>query len=72
MYKRVKQLTLNIPVLRKITGVVFVLFGLIALITPLTPGALILIVVGLELLGFEILFIEKIKQKFSHNSKNKY
>lgn len=65
MYKRAKQFTLNTPFLRKLLGGFFVFFGLIALITPLTPGALVLIVIGLELLGFEILFIEKLKQYFS-------
>lgn len=68
MYKRAKQFTLNTPFLRKLIGGLFILLGLIALITPLTPGALVLIVIGLELLGFEILFIEKLKQHFSRRT----
>lgn len=68
MYRRVKQFTLNTPILRKVVGSFFIVTGLIALITPLTPGALVLIVLGLELLGLEIFFIEKCKQKILRHS----
>lgn len=46
--------------MKKILGVIFLLAGLFALLTPLTPGSG-LIFVGLELLGIRLLFIEKIK-----------
>ncbi len=64
MYNKAKQYTLSTPLLRRIIGVFFLLAGIITLVTPLTPGALFLTVVGLELLGFEILFIEKLKQRY--------
>ncbi len=40
---------------RIVAGVVLVIIGLLALITPLTPGAW-LAVVGLELLGLRVAF----------------
>lgn len=47
------------PSLKKIIGVVFVILGFLALITPLTPGSW-LALIGLELLGIRLLFIDKI------------
>lgn len=47
---------------KKIVGVALIVFGFVALVTPVLPGAW-LIFVGLELLGFEILFWTKIKQQ---------
>ncbi len=41
-------------VIRKFIGVVLVIFGLFALVTPLTPGAF-LGLIGLELLGLGFL-----------------
>ncbi|MFA5800132.1 MAG: PGPGW domain-containing protein [Candidatus Peribacteraceae bacterium] len=41
-------------VLKRILGVLFLLLGIAALVTPLTPGAF-LIFVGLELLGLGFL-----------------
>jgi hypothetical protein len=38
-------------VLRKVLGVILIILGFLALITPLTPGSW-LILVGLEILGF--------------------
>lgn len=51
-------------IFKKITAVVFIVIGLLALITPLTPGSW-LIFVGLELLGIRMIFWDKIKDKFS-------
>lgn len=48
---------------KKIIGILFIVIGLAALVTPLTPGSW-LIFVGLELLGFRILFWDKIKSWF--------
>ena len=48
---------------KKVTGVIFVTVGLIALITPFTPGSW-LIFVGLESLGIHFFFWEKISHKF--------
>lgn len=46
---------------KKPLGVILLLAGFFALLTPLTPGSG-LIFVGLELLGIRILFIERIKK----------
>ena len=48
------------PVMKKILGVVLVLIGVLALVTPLTPGAW-LILVGLGLLGFRMAAWDKVK-----------
>lgn len=46
--------------LRRIAGVVLVVIGLLALVTPFTPGSW-LALVGLELLGFELIFAKKVQ-----------
>jgi len=46
--------------LRKTLGIILIVVGLLALVTPFTPGAW-LIFVGLELMGVRILFWDKIK-----------
>jgi drug/metabolite transporter (DMT)-like permease len=43
---------------RKIFGVALIIFGLFALVTPLTPGAW-LALIGMELLGFHTLWGRK-------------
>ena len=48
---------------RRIVGVFAIIYGLIALITPIMPGAWF-IFVGLELLGVRILFWQKLKSWF--------
>jgi uncharacterized protein YqgC (DUF456 family) len=40
---------------KKILGIALIIIGFVALLTPFTPGSW-LIFVGLELLGFRILF----------------
>ncbi len=59
MYERAKQFTLVRPKLKRVLGIVFVIVGFFALVTPLTPGGF-LFFVGLELLGLRILFFEKL------------
>lgn len=54
------------PKIKKIIGVVLVMMGLIALVTPFTPGSW-LIFLGLEFLGFRFLLWEKIKVRYLHN-----
>lgn len=44
-------------------GVLLIIIGLAALVTPFTPGSW-LVFVGLELLGFRMLFWNKIKARF--------
>lgn len=51
------------PKVRKTVGIVLVVIGFLALITPLTPGAW-LIPIGLWLLGFKFLFWKKTKTWF--------
>jgi len=46
--------------IKKPIGVVLVLVGLVALLTPFTPGSW-LIFVGLEFLGLRMVFWDKIK-----------
>jgi hypothetical protein len=43
---------------RKIAGIVLVVIGFVALVTPFTPGSWLMLV-GLELLGFELVFVTK-------------
>jgi uncharacterized membrane protein HdeD (DUF308 family) len=46
-----------------VVGVILIIIGILALITPFTPGSW-LAFVGLELLGIRVAFWEKIKDKF--------
>lgn len=48
---------------KKLVGIVFIVYGFLALLTPFTPGSW-LVFVGLELLGFRLVFWKKIKDKF--------
>ncbi|TSC72090.1 MAG: hypothetical protein G01um101438_718 [Parcubacteria group bacterium Gr01-1014_38] len=50
--------------LKKVLGIVLILLGLLALLTPLTPGSW-LIIVGAELLGFRLLFLAPLRKWFS-------
>ncbi len=45
---------------KKTIGILLIIIGLLALVTPFTPGSW-LIFVGLEFLGLRILFWDKIK-----------
>lgn len=45
--------------LKKVLGVFLIIIGVIALVTPLTPGSW-LAIIGLELLGLRYIFQEKI------------
>ncbi len=51
------------PAIKKVGGVFLVVIGLLALVTPLTPGSW-LALVGLELLGIRVLFLDRIKAWF--------
>ena len=55
---------------KKIIGIVFLIIGLTALVTPFTPGSW-LIFVGLEFLGLRFLFWERIKNRFGKSGKEK-
>ena len=48
---------------KKIIGILLIVIGLLALVTPFTPGSW-LIFVGLEIFGIQMLFWDKIKLWF--------
>lgn len=60
MFHKIKNYFESHKTFKKILGIVFILIGLFALVTPLTPGAWLLLV-GLEFLGIKILFLDKFK-----------
>ncbi|MBP9757689.1 MAG: hypothetical protein KBD06_03760 [Candidatus Pacebacteria bacterium] len=51
-------------VLKRVGGVILILVGFIALVTPLTPGAWLMFV-GLELIGVRLVAWDKIKERFN-------
>jgi len=63
MIERFNNYTLTRPRLKKLVGWFLVVFGFLALITPLTPGGL-LFFVGLEILGLRFIFTDKIRRFF--------
>ena len=56
----IKEYIHDRPKIKKMVGVILILVGLAALFTPLTPGSW-LAIIGLELLGVRILFLDKLK-----------
>jgi Putative transmembrane protein (PGPGW) len=62
MTERIKQFTLTRPRLKKTIGWFFVVVGFFALVTPLTPGAFLL-VIGMELLGLRLAFFDRFLPK---------
>jgi uncharacterized protein YqgC (DUF456 family) len=62
MYQKAKQFTLARPRVKKSLGIFLVVVGIVALIAPILPGAPI-IFIGLELLGFRLLFLDKILKR---------
>lgn len=62
MYERAKTFTLSRPRLKKTVGWMFVAIGVVALVAPVIPGAP-LVFIGFELLGFRLLFIDKLFRK---------
>ncbi len=53
--------------LRITLGIILVVFGFVALVTPLTPGAW-LALIGLELLGFGFLVPKKLRDLWEKSS----
>ena len=47
---------------KRLIGLIALLVGFFALITPFTPGASILIFIGLQLLGIHFIFLNKIEK----------
>lgn len=60
MRERFDNYTVTRPRLRKVFGWFLVVFGFIALVTPLTPGG-ILFFVGLEILGLRFIYTDRLK-----------
>lgn len=58
------------PKIRKTFGIVLIVYGLLALATPFTPGSW-LIFIGLELIGIRLVWKEKI-QKILKNAKEQW
>ncbi len=61
---RLKKFSSANPRLKKIIGVILIIVGFLALITPFTPGSWLMFV-GLEFLGVRLAAWEKIKAWFS-------
>jgi hypothetical protein len=53
--------------MKKALGIFLIIVGLAALLTPLTPGSG-LIIVGLELIGIRLVFMEKLKRRFKKDA----
>ncbi len=69
LIKVIKEYIRDKPKIKKVVGVILILVGLAALVTPLTPGSW-LIFVGFEFLGIRMLFWDKIKARFKkHDSR---
>lgn len=49
------KINIKNDILRKIVGVIFIVLGVLALVTPFTPGSW-LVFVGFGLLGFKLIF----------------
>lgn len=62
MYEKAKQFTLTRPRLKKVIGWLFLVLGFIALVTPLTPGAALLLALGCELAGFRLVILERFRK----------
>jgi len=57
--KIIKEYIHNRPKIKKAVGVILIILGLAALVTPLTPGSW-LAFIGLELLGVRVLLSDKL------------
>ena len=59
-FKDIKEYIHANPKVKKTVGIILVVIGLTALVTPLTPGSW-LIFIGFEFLGFRILLFDRLK-----------
>jgi len=60
LLKTIKEYIHNSQKIKKVLGIILIFVGLVAIITPVIPGIWIL-VIGLQLLGIHILFLDKLK-----------
>jgi hypothetical protein len=58
-------------ILKKTIGVILIIVGLVALVTPFTPGSW-LALIGLELLGFGFLLENRFSRALKNRFKNKF
>ena len=65
-----KQITNKDSPTRKVAGIILIILGLLALVTPLTPGSW-LIFVGLELLGIHLAVWDRLKSQLFRQRKDK-
>ena len=63
MKEKIKQLLAFNPKIKKVVGVILIIVGLTALVTPFTPGSW-LVFVGFEFLGVRFLVWDKLKERF--------
>ena len=63
MKEKIKKIWTDNPKVRKVTGVIMVVVGLLSIVTPFTPVGFLL-VLGLEILGVRVLFWDKLKNWF--------
>ncbi|MEK7134947.1 MAG: PGPGW domain-containing protein [Patescibacteria group bacterium] len=63
LLKIVKEYIHDRPKIKKTIGIILILIGLAALLTPLTPGSWLLFI-GLELLGLRVLLSDKLLKFF--------
>jgi len=59
------------PVLKKTLGVILIVLGLAALLTPFTPGSW-LALIGLELVGFGFLLENRLGRALKNRYKNSF
>ena len=62
MKEKIKIFLAANPNIKKVVGVILVIVGLTALVTPFTPGSW-LVFVGFEFLGIRFLVWDKIKNR---------
>lgn len=58
-------------IIKKVIGVILIIIGLFALVTPLTPGSW-LALIGLELLGVRLVFINKLLKEKHREAINRF
>ena len=55
-------------ILRIVTGALLIIIGLVALVTPFTPGAIIMLIAGFQLVGWGHLIPKRIKDMWKKSS----
>ena len=56
---------------KRLIGLILILVGLIALVTPFTPGATWFIIIGMHMMGIHLIFLDKIEEKLRFHKVNK-